>query len=168
MNAKIVLLPGDGIGPEVTAEAEKLLYTVAGALGASFEIQSALIGGAAIDAAGDPLPDATLAACRQALLESDVIGVDLERHCLRSYRGFTCLLQLATAACGGCAFLVDCLRLPWDNPCLFGKMKIGTDASFLLWSDQMKDNMLYGSFKIWPARPYIIYAFYLDGIVSDT
>ncbi len=66
MNARIVLLPGDGIGPEVTAEAGKLLNTLVGAFGVTFELQTALIGGAAIDASGEPLPDATLAACRQA------------------------------------------------------------------------------------------------------
>lgn len=66
MNAKIVLLPGDGIGPEVTTEAAQLLEAVAGAYGAKFELNNALIGGAAIDATGDPLPDETLAACREA------------------------------------------------------------------------------------------------------
>ncbi|MGB5487192.1 MAG: 3-isopropylmalate dehydrogenase, partial [Lysobacterales bacterium] len=66
MNARIVLLPGDGIGPEVTAEAELLINAVAQAHGVKLELQTELIGGAAIDATGDPLPDASLAACRQA------------------------------------------------------------------------------------------------------
>jgi 3-isopropylmalate dehydrogenase len=66
MNAKIVLLPGDGIGPEVTAEAELLIRDLADEYGADLEIKSALIGGAAIDACGEPLPDETLAACREA------------------------------------------------------------------------------------------------------
>jgi len=66
MNARIVLLPGDGIGPEVTDEAARLLEAVADVFGANFEMTTALIGGAAIDATGDPLPDATLAACREA------------------------------------------------------------------------------------------------------
>ena len=66
MNAKIVLLPGDGIGPEVTAEAELLINAVAQAHGVQLELQTELIGGAAIDASGEPLPDATLAACREA------------------------------------------------------------------------------------------------------
>ena len=66
MNAKIVLLPGDGIGPEVTAEAELLINAVAQAHGVKLELQTELIGGAAIDASGDPLPDASLAACREA------------------------------------------------------------------------------------------------------
>jgi len=66
MNAKIVLLPGDGIGPEVTTEAELLIKAVAQAHGVSLELKTELIGGAAIDATGDPLPEASLAACREA------------------------------------------------------------------------------------------------------
>jgi 3-isopropylmalate dehydrogenase len=66
MNAKIVLLPGDGIGPEVTAEAKLLINAVAEAFGVSIELHTALIGGAAIDASGDPLPETSLALCREA------------------------------------------------------------------------------------------------------
>jgi 3-isopropylmalate dehydrogenase len=66
MKAKIVLLPGDGIGPEVTTEAELLIKSVAELFAMDIELHSALIGGAAIDATGDPLPEATLAACREA------------------------------------------------------------------------------------------------------
>ena len=66
MSTKIVLLPGDGIGPEVTAEAERLILVIAEAHDLNIEIQSALIGGAAIDATGHPLPDETITACRQA------------------------------------------------------------------------------------------------------
>ncbi len=65
-SAKIVLLPGDGIGPEVIAEAELLLRDLAGNCGIALDLQTALIGGAAIDATGEPLPDETLAVCRQA------------------------------------------------------------------------------------------------------
>jgi 3-isopropylmalate dehydrogenase len=56
---KIAVMGGDGIGPEVTAEAVKLLKLVAG--GKALELIDAPIGQAGIDAAGDPLPDATLA-----------------------------------------------------------------------------------------------------------
>ena len=66
MNAKIVLLPGDGIGPEVAAEAGRLLGTVADVYGTRLEMTTALIGGAAIDATGNPLPGETLSACREA------------------------------------------------------------------------------------------------------
>ncbi len=66
MNFTIVTLPGDGIGPEVTAEAVKLLTAVGERFGHTFAFAERLIGGAAIDASGTPLPDDTLAACRDA------------------------------------------------------------------------------------------------------
>ena len=64
MRAKIALLPGDGIGPEVVAQGVRVLEAVAERWGHSFETTSALIGGAAIDATGNPLPDETVALCR--------------------------------------------------------------------------------------------------------
>lgn len=64
MHTKIVLLPGDGIGPEVVAEGVKALKAVADRFGHVFEFTEALIGGIAIDTTGSPLPDETLAACR--------------------------------------------------------------------------------------------------------
>jgi 3-isopropylmalate dehydrogenase len=66
MKASITLLPGDGIGPEVVAEGRKVLQAVASRFGHRFTFSQALIGGIAIDQTGDPLPDATLAACRAA------------------------------------------------------------------------------------------------------
>jgi 3-isopropylmalate dehydrogenase len=63
---RIAVLPGDGIGAEVTPEAEKVLQVVAKATGTSFEFERALVGGAAIDATGGPLPDASLKLCREA------------------------------------------------------------------------------------------------------
>ena len=66
MNAALVLLPGDGIGPEIVAEARRVLETVADRFGHAFEMTERPIGGAAIDATGDPLPPDTLAACRAA------------------------------------------------------------------------------------------------------
>src|SRR5580658_3482795 len=62
MARKIAVLGGDGIGPEVTAEAVKVL----GATGAKFEFEEALVGGAAYDATGHPLPDKTLDLCKRA------------------------------------------------------------------------------------------------------
>ena len=59
---KIAVLPGDGIGTEIVAEAVKVL----GVLDLSFEMETALVGGAAYDAQGHPLPDATLALAKQA------------------------------------------------------------------------------------------------------
>lgn len=66
VDVKLILLPGDGIGPEVVAEAERVLQAVAKRFGHRFTFERQLIGGCAIDASGTPLPDATLAACRQA------------------------------------------------------------------------------------------------------
>ena len=66
MNAKIVLLPGDGVGPEVVAEAVRILVAVGETFGHRFTFEEFMIGGAAIDAVGDPLPPATLVACREA------------------------------------------------------------------------------------------------------
>jgi 3-isopropylmalate dehydrogenase len=63
---KIAVLPGDGIGQEVTAEAVRVLQAVAKRSGASFEFEQALVGGAAIDATGMPLPPRSLELCRAA------------------------------------------------------------------------------------------------------
>jgi 3-isopropylmalate dehydrogenase len=60
MPAKVAVLPGDGIGPEVIDEAVKVLR----AAGVDAEYEFALVGGAAIDATGEPLPAETLAVCQ--------------------------------------------------------------------------------------------------------
>ena len=59
---KIAILPGDGIGPEIVAEAVKVLNV----LGLPFETETALVGGAAYEAYGHPLPDATLQLAKEA------------------------------------------------------------------------------------------------------
>ena len=59
MKARIAVLGGDGIGPEVTAEAVRVLQAVAARHGHEFEFVEALVGGAAIDASGSPLPPRT-------------------------------------------------------------------------------------------------------------
>jgi 3-isopropylmalate dehydrogenase len=64
MKARIAVLGGDGIGPEVTAEAVRVLEAVANRHGHEFEFVEALVGGAAIDATGSPLPPRTIDACR--------------------------------------------------------------------------------------------------------
>ncbi|MFT3792452.1 MAG: 3-isopropylmalate dehydrogenase [Rudaea sp.] len=66
MKAKITLLPGDGIGPEVVASAVEVLKAVAAKHGHEFTFDEQLIGGAAIDAYGDPLSPATIASCKSA------------------------------------------------------------------------------------------------------
>jgi 3-isopropylmalate dehydrogenase len=66
MRAVIAVLPGVGIGPEVVAEGLKVLGAVSKKFGHEFVLREALIGGAAIDATGTALPDATLELCRGA------------------------------------------------------------------------------------------------------
>jgi 3-isopropylmalate dehydrogenase len=66
MKAHIAVLPGDGIGPEVTREATQLLARVNELYAHEFTVQEALIGGAAIDATGEPLPIATQAIVSRA------------------------------------------------------------------------------------------------------
>jgi 3-isopropylmalate dehydrogenase len=63
---RITLLPGDGIGPEIMAVAVDVLTAVGQLENIQFTFQEALIGGAAIDRTGEPLPAATLAACKDS------------------------------------------------------------------------------------------------------
>ncbi len=69
MEFKIAVLPGDGIGPEVIAEAVKVLDAVGRRFGHSFNLERGRVGGNAIDDFGTPLPDATVELCN----ESDAI-----------------------------------------------------------------------------------------------
>jgi len=66
MSSRIVVLGGDGIGPEVTAEAVRVLDAVGRKFGLRLEFQEELIGGIGYDKAGSPLPEATLKACEGA------------------------------------------------------------------------------------------------------
>jgi len=66
MSNRIAVLPGDGIGPEIIAEAMKILECLGRDFGFDAELESAAIGGAGYDAHGDPLPESTLALCRDA------------------------------------------------------------------------------------------------------
>jgi len=76
MDATIVLLPGDGIGPEIVAQARRVLDVIAKRFSHKFDMPEHAIGGNAIDKFGDPLPEATLTACRnsQAVLLGAVGG----------------------------------------------------------------------------------------------
>jgi 3-isopropylmalate dehydrogenase len=65
-NYRIVLLPGDGIGPEVVSQAVRVLNKVAGSFGFSIETSERLIGGCSIDQYGTALTDETLAECQKA------------------------------------------------------------------------------------------------------
>ncbi len=66
MKATITLLPGDGIGPEVTDEAIKVLKVIEEKFDHSFTLNNALFGGIAIDQTGSPYPQETQDLCKQA------------------------------------------------------------------------------------------------------
>ena len=66
MNYKIALLPGDGIGPEVTSETVKVLEKIGKVYGHSFTFESFLLGGCATDEYGSPYPPVTAAGCKAA------------------------------------------------------------------------------------------------------
>ena len=66
MSKNILVLPGDGIGPEIVNEAVKVLACLRDDFGLDIEMDEALVGGAAYDAAGHPLPEATLKLAREA------------------------------------------------------------------------------------------------------
>ena len=65
MNFSITALPGDGIGPEVVAEAIKVMNSVGGRFGHRFDVDYGRVGGNAIDDFGTPLPDETVEMCRE-------------------------------------------------------------------------------------------------------
>src|SRR5689334_7077118 len=69
MKKHIALLPGDGVGPEVTAEAVKILKKIAEKFDHEFTFEEAFVGAVAIDKTGNPFPDATQKLCE----ESDAI-----------------------------------------------------------------------------------------------
>lgn len=98
MEARITLLPGDGVGPEVVREAAACLTAVARAYGHRFHLEEALVGGAAVDATGDPLPADTLAKCQtsHAVLLGAVGGPAWDRH-PREQRPESGLLRLRRA-----------------------------------------------------------------------
>ncbi|HEY7491106.1 MAG TPA: 3-isopropylmalate dehydrogenase [Candidatus Tectomicrobia bacterium] len=66
MEYRIAVLPGDGVGPEVVAEGVKVLHQLERQYEIRFHVRQGLVGGAAIEATGDPLPDATLRLCQDS------------------------------------------------------------------------------------------------------
>ncbi len=94
----ILLIPGDGIGPEVMAEAEKVLHCINRLFSLDLQFEQALLGGAAIEATGVPLPEQTLTQARasRAILFGAIGGPqwDTLKPALRPERG---LLQLRSA-----------------------------------------------------------------------
>ena len=91
MSKKILILPGDGIGPEIITEAEKILHALTQRHDLDIEVEHGLIGGSAVDAAGTPLPAETLekAKSSDAILLGAVGGPKWEKieRSLRPERG---------------------------------------------------------------------------------
>ena len=81
MEAQIAVVPGDGVGPEIVAEAVKVLRAVERRFGHRFEMKEYSVGGAAYDRCGDCLPEETLAACKaaDAILLGAVCGPQWDR-----------------------------------------------------------------------------------------
>ena len=85
MNYKVTLLPGDGIGPEVTNAAVKVMHQAADKFGFAFELDEQLMGGSSYEEYGKPITDATIDACKKsdAVFLGAVGGPkweDLEHH----------------------------------------------------------------------------------------
>ena len=85
MKAKIAILPGDGVGPEIVAEAVKVLEAVARRFGHDFEMTEHPVGGAAYDRCGDCLPETTprftasqIAAFREIVRETGLRNIITE------------------------------------------------------------------------------------------
>ena len=98
MQLRIVSLPGDGIGPEVTLQALRVLKEVAHGFGHGLELDEREIGGAALTRSGNPLPEGTIQAClaSQAVLLGAVGGPAFDHH-PRELRPEAGLLRLRQA-----------------------------------------------------------------------
>lgn len=101
MDLNLTVLPGDGIGPEVTAEAVKVLRYVAERAGHQVNIKECAMGGTALDKFGEPLPEATLNAClsSRAVLLGAVGGPKYDRNA-RGHKPEDGLLALRKALGG--------------------------------------------------------------------
>jgi len=112
MRIKLTVLPGDGIGPEVTAEAVRVMQTIASAHGFKFEFTERLIGGAAIERSGSPLPTETLDACldSHAVLLGAVGSPEFD--CLPAHQRPEAGLLLLRRALGGYANLRPAVFYP--------------------------------------------------------
>lgn len=133
MHLKIAQLAGDGIGPEVTAEAIKVMQLVAQHGGHTFEFIPLLIGGVAITAQGTPLPDETLQTtlqCNAALLGA--VGDNKFNHLSPSERPEAGLLKIR-AALGGFANLrpATAYKALADNSPLRPEITEGADILFV-------------------------------------
>ena len=98
MQLRVISLPGDGIGPEVTSQAVCVLEEVASGFGHDLELDEKEIGGVALEKFGNPLPDATIQAClaSQAVLLGAVGNPSFDKN-PRELRPEAGLLRLRRA-----------------------------------------------------------------------
>ena len=148
MHFKIALLAGDGIGPEVTSEAVKVLEKVGAAGGHTFDCVPLLIGGIAITAHGTPLPDETLQKtleCDAALLGA--VGDNKFNHLPPSERPEAGLLRIR-AALGGFANLRPAIAYAAlaDNSPL--RPEITKDAD-ILFVRELLGGLYFGEPRAW-------------------
>ena len=129
---RITVLPGDGIGPEVTAEAVRVLQTIAGIQGYKFEFEEHLIGGIAIKELGSPLPRATLDAC----LASDAVLLGAvgspEYDQLQPHQRPEAGLLLLRRALGGYANLRPAISYAAIAACSPLREEVARDADILI------------------------------------
>ena len=117
MHKPFVLLPGDDLGRKAGAQAVQVLHAMPNRFGETFTTEAAHMGGAAIDAAGDPLPQATIDACKKAdaiLLgavggpkwdnaprrpEAGLLGIRQQLNLCANLRPATVYQELASLSC---------------------------------------------------------------------
>ena len=148
MKLRVALLPGDGIGPEVTSEAVRVLETVAEASGHEFTFTDALIGGVAITQEGTPLPPATVATC----LASDAVllgavGDPRFNHLTPDKRPEAGLLRIRQVL-GGFANLRPAVAYPAlsENSPLRTEITRGTDILFVR---ELLGGLYFGQPRFW-------------------
>jgi 3-isopropylmalate dehydrogenase len=132
MKMRITVLPGDGIGPEVTEQAVRVLQTIASIQGYRFEFDEHLIGGTAIRQSGSPLPRTTLDAClaSDAVLLGAVGAPEYDR--LPAHQRPEAGLLLLRRALGGYANLRPAVSYSAIAACSPIRTEIGSGADILI------------------------------------
>lgn len=98
----VTLLPGDGIGPEITAATKSVLEALCERCGFQIELKEALIGGSAIDAKNDPFPDESLEQCRNS---DSVLLACIGGYKVRSFAGFVLRCARGSLKSESCTYL---------------------------------------------------------------
>jgi 3-isopropylmalate dehydrogenase len=132
MRLRITTLPGDGIGPEVTAQATRVLQTISGIHGYRFEFEEHAIGGVAIKNHGSPLPRRTLDAClaSDAVLLGAVGAPEYDR--LPPNQRPEAGLLLLRSALGGYANLRPAISYPSIAACSPLRTEVACGADILI------------------------------------